>query len=116
MKLRTGDSVLIIAGKDRGKSGTVLRVLKNKGRLVVEAMGGTIQQFQAQAVQIPALALLDQKRYGDLFNLLLPNTPLDYKAACVRIVSDMVVEAERLSEKAAKDGTASKPDDETDGA
>ena len=35
MKVRTGDIVLVIAGKDRGKSGTVLRVLPAEHRIVI---------------------------------------------------------------------------------
>lgn len=38
MKLHTGDSVVVIAGKDKGKQGTVMRVLESKGRLVVEGI------------------------------------------------------------------------------
>lgn len=35
MKIRAGDSVVVISGKDKGKTGQVLRVLHNKGRIVV---------------------------------------------------------------------------------
>lgn len=35
MKIRTGDSVVIITGKDKGKTGKVLRVLESKNRVVV---------------------------------------------------------------------------------
>ena len=35
MKIKTGDSVVIISGKDKGKTGQVLRVLPNKNRVVV---------------------------------------------------------------------------------
>jgi len=38
MKIRKGDSVIIIAGKDRGKKGKVRRVLPKEGRLVVEGL------------------------------------------------------------------------------
>ena len=38
MKIRTGDIVLIISGKDRGKSGTVERVLASDGRIVVSGI------------------------------------------------------------------------------
>ncbi len=38
MKLHTGDTVLVISGKDRGKTGTVLRVLKSDNRLVVSGI------------------------------------------------------------------------------
>ena len=36
MKIRTGDSVVIITGKDKGRQGRVLRILPNIGRVVVE--------------------------------------------------------------------------------
>jgi large subunit ribosomal protein L24 len=36
MKLHIGDSVVIISGKDKGKQGTVLRVLPTQNRIVVE--------------------------------------------------------------------------------
>jgi large subunit ribosomal protein L24 len=38
MKVRSGDRVHVIAGKDRGKSGRVLRVEPKRGRVVVEGM------------------------------------------------------------------------------
>lgn len=38
MKIRTGDLVLIISGKDKGKQGTVLRVLSSKNHVVVEGV------------------------------------------------------------------------------
>lgn len=38
MKLHTGDSVLIIAGKDRHKTGRILRVLHSQNRVVVESI------------------------------------------------------------------------------
>ncbi len=38
MKIRTGDTVLIIAGKDKGKSGRVMRVLPTKNRVIVEGV------------------------------------------------------------------------------
>ncbi len=35
-KIRKGDDVIVIAGKDKGRRGTVLRVLRDKDRVVVE--------------------------------------------------------------------------------
>lgn len=35
MKLRTGDTVVIISGKDKGKSGAIMRVMPEEGRIVV---------------------------------------------------------------------------------
>ncbi len=38
MKIHAGDSVLVITGKDKGKQGTVTRVLPLKNRVVVEGI------------------------------------------------------------------------------
>ncbi|MBI2625903.1 50S ribosomal protein L24 [Candidatus Parcubacteria bacterium] len=38
MRLRKGDTVVMLSGKDRGKRGKVLRVLPRAGRLVVEGI------------------------------------------------------------------------------
>ena len=35
MKLHTGDNIVVIAGKDKGKTGRILRVLIEKARIVV---------------------------------------------------------------------------------
>jgi large subunit ribosomal protein L24 len=35
MKFHTGDNVVVIAGKDKGKTGRILRVLSSTNRLVV---------------------------------------------------------------------------------
>jgi large subunit ribosomal protein L24 len=38
LKIKKGDSVQVIAGKDSGKRGTVQRVLPSEGRVVVEKL------------------------------------------------------------------------------
>jgi len=38
MKVKTGDTVKIIAGKDKGKEGTIVRVLREQGKAVVEGL------------------------------------------------------------------------------
>jgi large subunit ribosomal protein L24 len=37
-RIRKGDQVQVIAGKDKGRRGTVLRVLPTEGRVVVEGL------------------------------------------------------------------------------
>jgi large subunit ribosomal protein L24 len=36
MKLKLNDKVLVIAGKDKGKTGKIIRVITKQGRIVVE--------------------------------------------------------------------------------
>ena len=38
MKLRTGDTVMVIAGNDKGRSGTVKEVQREAGRVVIEGI------------------------------------------------------------------------------
>lgn len=38
MKIKKGDTVLIISGKDRGKKGRVLRAFPDKARILVEGI------------------------------------------------------------------------------
>ena len=38
MKIRKGDTVKVIAGKDKGKTGTVLLTLKEKDQVVIEGI------------------------------------------------------------------------------
>lgn len=36
MKIKKGDQVVVLTGKDKSKRGTVLRVLKSEGKVIVE--------------------------------------------------------------------------------
>ena len=38
MKLKTGDKVVVIAGKDKGKEGTITKTLRNENKVVVEGV------------------------------------------------------------------------------
>lgn len=38
MKIKVNDNVLVIAGKDKGKTGKVIRTLKNEEKIVVEGI------------------------------------------------------------------------------
>jgi large subunit ribosomal protein L24 len=53
MKIKKNDTVLVITGKDKGKTGKVLRTIPEKNRIVVE--GVNIQAKHEKAKQdIPA--------------------------------------------------------------
>ena len=38
MKIKKGDNVMVVSGKDKGKTGLVVRVYPREGRLVVEGV------------------------------------------------------------------------------
>ena len=48
IRLRVGDVVRVIAGKDRGKEGTVSRILPTDGKVVVEGINIVIKHQKAR--------------------------------------------------------------------
>lgn len=46
MKLKTGDSVIVITGKDRNKTGKIMRILKKNDRLTVEGINKVIRHVK----------------------------------------------------------------------
>ena len=51
LKIRSGDRVEVISGKDRGKSGRVLRVEPAKARLYVEGLNMVKRHMRPQQVR-----------------------------------------------------------------
>lgn len=49
MKIKTGDNVVVIAGKDRNKTGKVMRVLEKSGRVVVEGLNTVTRHMKKTA-------------------------------------------------------------------
>ena len=48
MRIRTGDNVLVIAGRDKGKTGRVERNLPRDGRVVVEGVNVVTKHMRGQ--------------------------------------------------------------------
>ncbi|HUF57656.1 MAG TPA: 50S ribosomal protein L24 [Thermohalobaculum sp.] len=75
-KLKKGDKVVVLTGRDRGKEGEIVRVLPKENRAVVDGVNTVIRhQRQAQGAQggripkaapihISNLALVDPKEGG----------------------------------------------------
>lgn len=49
MKIHAGDTVLITTGKDKGKQGTVTKVLSEKNRLIVEGVNMRVRHIKKSA-------------------------------------------------------------------
>ncbi|MEA2007184.1 MAG: 50S ribosomal protein L24 [Patescibacteria group bacterium] len=61
MKIVKGDNVKILCGKDRGKTGKVLRAIPSEGKIVVEKVNvvkkhrkGRDQRQKSERISIPA--------------------------------------------------------------
>ena len=70
--VRKGDTVVVIAGKERGKRGKVLRVFPDKGRVIVERVNMTKKH------QRPTQKL---RQGGIIERLIVPTV----RAACLDI-------------------------------
>ena len=49
MDIRNGDTVMVIAGKEKGKRGRVDRILTSKNRVVIEGLNMVIRHVRASA-------------------------------------------------------------------
>ena len=53
MQIRKNDSVMVIGGKERGKTGKVLRVLQNKDAVIVERLNMVKRHTKPRGPQQP---------------------------------------------------------------
>ena len=51
--IRKNDTVMVIAGKERGKTGKVLRVIGEKGRIIIERLNVVKRHQKPRGVQAP---------------------------------------------------------------
>jgi large subunit ribosomal protein L24 len=70
MHVRKGDTVVVIAGKEKGKRGRVLRVLSGKGRVVVERIS-MIKRHTKPTQRNPRGGILEKEGSLEASNLAL---------------------------------------------
>ncbi|MDH3729860.1 MAG: 50S ribosomal protein L24 [Acidimicrobiia bacterium] len=70
MRLKTGDNVMVITGKDAGKEGRVARVLNKKGKIIVEGVN-TAKRHQAPSGQTMQGGIIDKDMPIDASNVML---------------------------------------------
>ena len=85
-KIRKGDSVVVVSGKDKGTVGEVIRVIPDEGRVVVQGVNLCIKhqaQTQSRGKTIPASKIEFEAPIA-ISNVMLVD-PKDGKPARVRI-------------------------------
>jgi len=68
--VRKGDTVMVVAGKERGKKGKVLRVIPEKGRVVVERLN-MIKKHQRPTQKVRQGGIIERKGSIHLSNVML---------------------------------------------
>lgn len=70
MHVKTGDEVLIIAGKDKGKRGKVKRSIPSEGRLVIEGLNMIKRHMKARGPGKPG-GIIDMEAPLNASNVML---------------------------------------------
>jgi large subunit ribosomal protein L24 len=86
MKIRTGDRVVVISGKDKGTVGEVIRVIPEKSRVVVQGVNIRTkhqEQTQSGGRTIPS-GIIEFEAPIDISNVMLVD-PKDGKPTRVRV-------------------------------
>jgi len=68
--VRKGDTVMVVAGKERGKKGKVLRVIPEKGRVVVERLN-LIKKHQRPTQKVRQGGIIEREGSIHLSNVML---------------------------------------------
>ena len=70
-KIKRNDQVLVIAGKDKGKKGRVLRILVTKQRVLVEGVGMMKKHMKPNPQKNVAGGILEQEAPIHISNVML---------------------------------------------
>jgi len=68
MKLKKGDHVMVVSGKDKGKTGKIERVLASEGRLVIE--GIALKKRHIKGVSGQSGRIVESPRAIDASNVM----------------------------------------------
>jgi large subunit ribosomal protein L24 len=69
-RIRKNDTVMVIAGKERGKTGKVLRILGEQGRLVIERLNMVKRHRKARGVQSPG-GVVEKEASIEISNVMI---------------------------------------------
>jgi len=103
MKIKKGDKVMVIAGKDKGKSGKVLRVLPKMDKVVVDGVN-VVKRHQKGKRSDEGGQIIDKTMPIHISNVAITD-PKSGKPTRIRIGKDKDGKRERI---AVKSGSAIK--------
>lgn len=69
MRIKKGDTVVVIAGKDKGKRGKVLQVLPKKNKIIVEGIN-IVTKHQRPDQQLQQGGIINQESAIDVSNVM----------------------------------------------
>jgi large subunit ribosomal protein L24 len=110
MKLKKGDKVVIISGADKGKEGTILKVLKKTDRVVLEGEGLTKIKKHLKPSQVnPDGGIIEIEKPIHASNVMLVDpkektrTRIGYKTVTEENKKETVTKKVRYAKKSGKE-------------
>lgn len=73
MKLKKGDQVVVLAGKDKGKQGAILNVLKDEDKVIVENVNMVKKHTKGNPMQGIAGGIIEQEKPIHVSNVAIWN-------------------------------------------
>ena len=70
LRIRKNDLVMVIAGRERGKTGKVMRVLPEKGRVIVERLNIVKRHSKPRGAQSPG-GIVEKEAAIDISNVMI---------------------------------------------
>ena len=107
MKVKVGDNVKILAGKDKGKEGKVIRTLKKKDKVVVEGIN-IIKKHSKPNNQNDKGGIFDIEAPIHVSNVKVVVAKKEAKKDTKKVSKEEVKEAKPAAKKPAAKKTASK--------
>jgi len=88
-KIRKGDQIIVIAGKDKGSRGVVERVLPREGRVLVEGVNIAKRHVRANQRQNTSSGIIDKAMPIHISNVAIYNPATNkYDRVGFRFLSD----------------------------
>lgn len=104
MKIRTWDTVSILSGKDKGKTGKVVKVISDKNRVVVEGVNVVTRHLKKQGTNPGQIVKMEKSIDASNVALECPITKKPTRIGFVSIEEKGKTKKFRFSKKAVKEG------------
>lgn len=70
MKLKKGDTVTVVSGKDKGKTGEIVRVIPAEGKVVIDGVA-VVKRHLRRATRGQSAGIVERPRAIDASNVML---------------------------------------------
>ena len=74
MHFKTGDKVVVISGKDKGKEGKIIKVLRNENRVVVEGVNVVKKHVKGNGQQAGSITEVEAAIHASNVMIIDPKT------------------------------------------